>query len=56
MFLALPELSICPLHTNSGCGKRGAHINWSMVTCKMAALVIGTTLRATDPVSVDSRQ
>ena len=28
-----------PLHTNSGCGKREAHINWSMVTCKMAAIV-----------------
>ena len=25
------------LLTNSGCGKREAHINWSMVTCKMAA-------------------
>ena len=27
------------LTINSGCGKREAHINWSMVTCKMAALV-----------------
>ena len=22
------------LHTNSGCGKREAHTNWSMVTCQ----------------------
>ena len=29
-----PVLSTCPLHTNSGCGKREAHINWSMVTCQ----------------------
>ena len=31
-----PIISTCPLHTtiNSGCGKREAHINWSMVTCK----------------------
>ena len=30
-------LSTCPLHTKngiSGCGKREAHMNWSMVTCK----------------------
>ena len=26
--------STCPLLTNSGCGKREAHINWSMVTCQ----------------------
>ena len=45
-----------PLHTNSGCGKRQAHINWSMVTCKMAAPVTGTTLRTTGPVPADSRQ
>ena len=32
------------LHTNGGCGKREAHINWSMVTCKKAAPVVtGTT-------------
>ena len=24
----------CPRYTNSRCGKREAHINWSMVTCK----------------------
>ena len=29
-----PVLSTCPLHTNSGRGKRVAHINWSMVTCQ----------------------
>ena len=28
-----------------GCGEREAHINWPMVTCKMAAPVTGTTLR-----------
>ena len=38
-----------PLHTNSGCRKREAHINWSTVTCKMAAPVTGTTLRTTGP-------
>ena len=37
-----------PLHTNSRCGMREAHINWSMVTCKeRAAPVPGTTLRTT---------
>ena len=46
----------CPIHTNSGCGKGEAHINWSMVTCKMAAPVTGTTLRTTGPVPADSRQ
>ena len=30
-------LSICPLHTNSGCGKREAHISWSMVRPAKAA-------------------
>ena len=29
-----------------------AHINWSMVTCKMAAPVTGTTLRTTGPVTL----
>ena len=52
----LPILSTCALHTNSGCGKREAHINWSMVTCKMAAPVTGTALRTTGPVPEDSRQ
>ena len=50
------QLSTCPLHTNSGCGKREAHINRSMVACKMAALVTGTTWRTTGPVPADSRQ
>ena len=27
-----PVLSTCPFHTNSGCGKREAHISSSMVT------------------------
>ena len=27
-----PVLSTCPLPANSGCGKREAHIDWSMVT------------------------
>ena len=30
-------------------GKREAHINWSMVTCKVVAPVTGTTLRRTGP-------
>ena len=39
-----------------GVGKE-RHINWSMVTCKMATPVTGTTLRTTDdPVPADSRQ
>ena len=29
-----PIVSTCPLCTNSGCGKREAHVNWSMVTCQ----------------------
>ena len=29
-----PILSTCLLYTNSGCGKKEAHINSSMVTCK----------------------
>ena len=49
-------VSTCPLHTISGCGKREARINWSMVTCKMAAPLTGTTLRTTGPVPADSRQ
>ena len=32
----MPILSACSLHAISGCGKREAHISWSMVTCKMA--------------------
>ena len=44
-----------PLDTISGCGKREAHINWSMVMQK-AAPVAGTTLRTTGPVPADSRQ
>ena len=30
----VPILPTCPLHSNSGCGVREAHIKWSMVTCK----------------------
>ena len=42
---------------SSGRGKREVHINWSMVTCKMAAPVVtGTTLRTTGPVPAESRQ
>ena len=48
-------LSTCPLHTNSGCGEREAHINWSMVTCQGSTRT-GTTLRTTGPVPADSRQ
>ena len=52
----MPILSACPLQTNSGRGKREAHISWSMVTCKMAAPVTRTTLSTTDPVPAESRQ
>ena len=45
-----------PQLLSSGCGKREAHINWSMATCKMAAPVTGTTLRTNGPVPEDSRQ
>ena len=50
-------LSIYPLHTNGGCGRRQSEvhiINWSMVTCK-AAPVTGTTLKTTGPVPADPR-
>ena len=30
-FTGCRMFSICPLHANSGCGKREAQINWSMV-------------------------
>ena len=36
--------------------KREAHINLSMVTCKMTAPVTGTALKTTGPVPADSRQ
>ena len=48
--------SLLELHNNIGCGKREVHIDWSMMTCKMAAPVTGTTLRTTGPVPADSRQ
>ena len=38
-----------------GVGKE-RHINWSIMTCKMAAPVTGTTLRTTGPVPADSRE
>ena len=34
----------CPLHTTSGCGKRKAHINWSMVKPEKAAPITRSTL------------
>ena len=42
----------------SGCGKREAHINWSMVIPeKAAAFVTGITLsRTTGPVPADSER
>ena len=50
-------LSTSPLHTNCGCGKREADINWSMVASKMATpIVTGSTLRTTGLVPTDSRQ
>ena len=49
----------CPLHTIfsiEGVEKEGSTlINWSMVTCKMAATVAGTTLGTTGPVPADTR-
>ena len=45
-----------PLRTNSGCGKREAHIDWSVVITETAAPVTGHTLRTTGPVPADSRQ
>ena len=54
---AVSILLIYPLHTNSGCGKREAHMNWSMVRpAKAAAPVAGTTLRTVGLVPADSRQ
>ena len=44
----------CPLHTNRECGKREAHITWSMVKPEKTAPVTGTTLRTTGPVPADS--
>ena len=41
--------------TKGCCGKREAHINWSMVMPEKAAHVAGTTLRTTGPVPADSR-
>ena len=49
-------LSTCPLYTNIECEKREAHINWSMVICKMAVHVAGTTSQTTGPVPADFRQ
>ena len=46
----------CPLHSKSGCGKREAHIDWSMVIPVRAASVSGTTSNTTGPVPGDSRQ
>ena len=33
-YILPPVLSTCPLHTNSGCERREAHIHWFMVTCQ----------------------
>ena len=43
-------------HNRAGPVLKFRHINWSMVTCKIAAPVTGTILRTTDPVPADSRQ
>ena len=39
----------------SGCGKREAHQNWSMMITEKSAPVTGATLRTTGPVLADSR-
>ena len=55
----------CPLYTNNstdtiisimGMGKRGAHMNWSMVIPEKVAPFTGTTSRTSGPVPADSRQ
>ena len=43
------------LHTNCGCGKKGAYKNWPMVKPGKAAPVTGTALRTTGPVLADCR-
>ena len=43
-------------HTSSGCGKREAGIDRSIVKPEKAAPVTDTTLRTTDLVPADSRQ
>ena len=59
------ERALIPLHSNcstavhhnrAGPVRKFRHINWSMVTCKIAAPVTGTILRTTDPVPADFRQ
>ena len=46
----------CQPHINSGCGKREAHENRSMVIPEKGAPVPRTTLSITDPLPADSRQ
>ena len=41
---------------NSGCGKKEAHVIWSMVIPEKTAPVIGITSRTIGPVPADSRQ
>ena len=50
-----PILSIYPVRTHSGCGKREAHKNLVHGDAKEVS-VTGTTLRTTGPVPADSRQ
>ena len=54
--LSINSIYVITMKTTAIINKREAHINWSMVTCKMAAPVTRTTLRTTGPVPVDSRQ
>ena len=39
-----------------GVGKRGAYINWSMVTCQSRQYLFGTALWFTGPRPADPRQ
>ena len=56
MALAMIVFYKCPLHTSSGCGKREAHKNWSLVMKpEKAEPVSATALRTTGPVPANSR-
>ena len=44
------------MYQNSGCEKKEAHINWSMVIPEKVAPVTGTTLETIGPVPADSRR
>ena len=49
---------VCPPleHTNSGCGKREARNNWSVVVPEKATSVTGTTVSTTGTVPAETRR